>query len=393
MLKVKSILNNFFLLIKQIFIVSFTLITLSNLKAQIPKTESRIKIPDWVSQIVNDTVDSKKPRYLTYPNIGFSPETLWEFGLSGLCVFHYKNDTNLRLSEIYAFSFYTQMKQLGLWIDHTIYGKKNLFFFLGKIRFQNYPILYYGIGNQIQSENLAVVPSNNYIIRERLLYRISENIFTGLELDYQHLLNPEFNWSSSVPSVLKLKPSGSQGSRNLGIGFGLLWDSRHNVLNVRDGYLFEIAGLYYPKIFSKSFPMQTLYIDGRRFFSTATNQVLALQFLGQFSAGNIPFNQLSQMGGDMMMRGYYLGKYRDKNYISAQAEYRFLPFNFSKRLGGAVFIGVGSISHTLTFEHLRWVGGGGLRYLIFPKKDIYTRIDIGLEPKGYGIYFYIGEAF
>jgi hypothetical protein len=99
------------------------------------------------------------------------------------------------------------------------------------------------------------------------------------------------------------------------------------------------------------------------------------------------------MGGEMMMRGMYLGKYRDKQYLAAQAEYRFLPFGFSKRLGGAVFAGVGSISSTLPTANYKLTGGVGLRYLLFPKKDIFTRLDVGFEKYGYGIYFYIGEAF
>ena len=38
-------------------------------------------------------------------------------------------------------------------------------------------------------------------------------------------------------------------------------------------------------------------------------------------------------------------------------------------------------------------GGLGLRYLIFPQKDIYTRIDIAFTREGNGVYFFIGEAF
>lgn len=351
------------------------------------------KITHWINHIVNDTSESKQARYLIYPTIGFSPETLWELGLSGICIFHFKNDTNIRLSEISAFSFYTQMKQVGLWIDHAVYGEDNRYLFLGKIRFQNYPLLYYGIGNTTLDEHLAVVLSNCYTLRERIVRRISGNFFAGLEIDYQQIANPNFIWSSTVPLSSQIHPTGSQGSKNLGLGIGVLLDSRKNILNVRDGYLFELAALYYPDIFSSSFKMQTLFIDGRRFYSTAKNQILALQCLAQFSSGNVPFNQLSLIGGDMMMRGYYLGKYRDKNYTAVQAEYRFLPFNFSKRLGGAVFLGTAAVSPTLQFNYLRWVAGGGLRYLLFPKKDIYTRLDIGIEPRGYGIYFFIGEAF
>ncbi len=80
-----------------------------------------------------------------------------------------------------------------------------------------------------------------------------------------------------------------------------------------------------------------------------------MQVLGQFSAGEqLPFNQLSMMGGEMMMRGYYFGRYRDKNYLAAQAEYRFLPFDFSRRLGGAVFGAVGAVSDEF---HLTTING------------------------------------
>jgi len=38
-------------------------------------------------------------------------------------------------------------------------------------------------------------------------------------------------------------------------------------------------------------------------------------------------------------------------------------------------------------------GGAGLRFLLFPEKDIYTRIDYALTKEGSGFYFFIGEAF
>jgi len=354
---------------------------------------AKLVLPEWVNHLVNDTGSSAKPRFLFYPTIGFSPETRWEFGASGLVVFHYNNDTTLRLSEISAFGFYTEMKQVGLWMDHAIYGKDNNILALGKIRLQNYPLKYYGVGNNISKHPIAVVPATYYNIRERLVYRLKGNLFTGLELDYQHLSNPTFQWDESVANNNSPIPRGGYGSRNLGVGMGLLWDSRHNILNVREGFLAELAYLHYGNIFSESFPMNTLFLDGRYFHAVKKNQVLALQVLGQFSSGEVPFNQLSMMGGEMMMRGMYLGKYRDKQYLAAQAEYRFLPFGFSKRLGGAVFAGVGSISSTLPTANYILTGGVGLRYLLFPKKDIFTRLDVGFEKYGYGIYFYIGEAF
>jgi len=352
-----------------------------------------IQLPEWIHNMVYDTASSTKPRFLFYPVVGYAPETKWEFGLSGLVVFHYKNDTTLRLSEISAFAFYTQERQLGLWIDHVTYGKDNNFLTLGKMRFQNYPLYFYGVGSEIPKDPVAVVNANYYSVRERFLYRITGNLFAGLQLDYQELGST--NWENlDLTRPVYTFPKGADGSRNFGLGAGIVLDSRHNMLNVRDGYMAEIAVLHYGDVSYNQFPMTTLFLDGRYFLPTSKNQVLAFQVVGQFSKGDVPFNQLSLMGGETIMRGYYLGRYRDKNYVAAQAEYRFLPFISGTRLGGAVFGSVGAVSNgNFPQNNYKWSAGAGLRYLLFPKKDIFTRIDFGLNPDGYGVYFYIGEAF
>ncbi len=384
---------------KQVWAYLFFGICFGHVYAQHPEANDTIKrksieLPGWIHNMVYDTASSTKPRFLFYPVIGYAPETKWEFGFNGIVVFHYNNDTTLRLSEISTFAFYTQERQLGLWIDHAIYGRDNDILTLGKMRFQNYPLSYYGIGSQIPDKPLAVVNANYFNVRERFVYRVKGNLFAGLELDYQQLQNAKFEPKDKGPTGPEIKmPLGAGGSQNLGVGFGLLLDSRHNMLNVRDGYLVELAFIHYGKIFDQSFPMNTLFFDSRYFIPTYKNQVLALQVVGQFSQGEVPFNQLSLMGGETIMRGYYLGRYRDKNYVAAQAEYRFLPFGFSRRLGGSVFGAVGAVSESIPTDNYKWSAGAGLRYLLFPKKDIFTRMDIGVNPDGYGVYFYIGEAF
>jgi hypothetical protein len=99
-----------------------------------------------------------------------------------------------------------------------------------------------------------------------------------------------------------------------------------------------------------------------------------------------------------MMRGYYFGRYRDKNQLAAQAEYRFLPipFRFSKRIGAAVFAGTGTVfdkTSNISLSNIKLTGGAGLRLLLFPKKDIWTRFDYAVTREGGGFYLLIGEAF
>ena len=102
------------------------------------------------------------------------------------------------------------------------------------------------------------------------------------------------------------------------------------------------------------------------------------------------------MGNEMLMRGYYTGRFRDRHYYAAQAEYRWLPFPFSKRVGGAAFVSAGAVSPSLDMlstRQIRLAGGAGLRYLIFPKKDIFVRLDAGFTREGVSFYIFTGEAF
>jgi hypothetical protein len=73
-----------------------------------------------------------------------------------------------------------------------------------------------------------------------------------------------------------------------------------------------------------------------------------------------------------------------------------LPFSSSKRLGASVFMAAGQVfgdDFSFDWKHFLPAGGAGLRFLIFPEKDIYTRLDMAFTAEGPGFYFFIGEAF
>lgn len=62
----------------------------------------------------------------------------------------------------------------------------------------------------------------------------------------------------------------------------------------------------------------------------------------------------------------------------------------------AVFGSTGTVSHhynDFSIHEFKGSAGAGLRYLLFPKKDIYVRMDYAATREGNGFYIYIGEAF
>lgn len=349
----------------------------------------------YINSLINDTSDIRKPQFLFYPTVAYAPETSWEFGLSSVFVFYANRDTTNRLSEVNAFTFITLEQQYGLWFDHALYSQDNRWFSLGRLRFQSFPLLYFGVGMNSPEQHVAQVNANLTQIKERVLRKIARELYGGLEIDYQNLSSVEF-----IPSSGEFNnfPTGSLGSSNLGLGAGILYDTRHNILNVRDGYFSELAFLHYDRQFGSDFSFTTVISDTRIYRPVNDRDVFAMQFLGQFNTGNIPFNQLAMMGGESMMRGYYTGRFRDRNQVAMQAEYRFLPLKlpFTNRFGAALFAGTATVfqkSTDIRLEKFVWSAGGGLRFLLFPKKDIYTRLDVAFTREGTGIYIFIGEAF
>jgi len=351
-------------------------------------------VKDEINRVLSDTASMEKPRFIAYPTIAYTPETSWEFGISALLLYHANRDTTNRLSEVSAFTFITLENQFGLLLDNALYSDQDKWFLLGRVRWQQFPLYFYGIGPDTQTENKVLVNGNSLAIRQRLLRQVKGQFYIGLETDLQRLNN--ITVDPSLEAAGLPTPLGIGGSTNLGLGLGMVYDTRHNILNVRDGLFAEIGFLRYQDTWGSQFNFTNFFIESRVYRPIARNQVFAAHLYGTFASGDAPFNQLALMGGETLMRGYYTGRYRDRNYLAAQAEYRWLPLPFSKRFGATVFGGMGTVApqfRDLSFNKAVWAAGFGGRYLIFPKKDVFTRIDIGFTEEGSGFYFYIGEAF
>jgi hypothetical protein len=344
--------------------------------------------------LLNDTLhDPADPKLINYPTIAYSPETRWEFGVSSLYIYSAKNDLSNRLSELKAFTFYTLENQYGLWLDHAVYTDENLWFIYGKVRYQSFPLFYYGVGPGSPKEYSALIDGNYTLVKERFLRAVVPSLYVGLEVDYQRLGNVSYQNTAMNFEAPEIGPNGSS---NLGLGVGILYDNIHNAMNPRKGVYSEWAFLNYSEVFGSDFSFTSYITDNRVYRPMGKNRVVAGQVYGQFTSGEAPFNMLALMGGESLMRGYYLGRYRDQNLVAAQLEYRILPFSFSKKWGASAFVATGQVygsSTSFSWDAMLPTAGAGLRYLIFPEKDIYTRIDLAFTREGSGVYFFIGEAF
>ncbi len=363
---------------------------LSSVEAQeVPEPSGFLR--NYIGKVLGKSADPVDAKFISYPTLAYTPETSLELGISSLYVYSAKRDLSNRLSEMKSFTFYTLENQYGFWLYHAIYTDQNEWFLYGRARYQRFPLFYYGIGRESPSEVQSVIDGQYILLRERVLRETLPSLYVGLELDYQRLNRVEYVNATDdfIPPVI-----GTDGSNNLGVGLGVLYDNIHNAMNPRKGLYSEWAFLRYGMGDGSDFT--TYIVDNRIYRSVRENTVLAAQLYGQFTEGSAPFNMLSLMGGESLMRGYYLGRYRDRNLLSGQVEYRILPFSFSKRIGASLFLSAGQVfgdDHGFAWEHFLPAGGAGLRFLIFPDKDIFTRLDVAFTGEGSGVYFYIGEAF
>ena len=94
------------------------------------------------------------------------------------------------------------------------------------------------------------------------------------------------------------------------------------------------------------------------------------------------------------MRGYFQGRFRDKNMAAVQAEFR-LPL--SARFGMVLFGSAGNVGESprdLGENDLLTAVGGGLRYRLSKVEAINFRVDLAWGEDGSsGVYFTIREAF
>lgn len=151
---------------------------------------------------------------------------------------------------------------------------------------------------------------------------------------------------------------------------------------------------YFPSFLGNTYEYTKFDIDLRTYINPWLKHVIALQVTTSAAFGEVPFYDLSLLGGEDKMRGYYKGALRDKVLIDGQIEYRMPVW---KMLGITGFIGTGRVAPTygeLSLDGLWLSYGLGLRLKVDSKNNTNLRFDWGFGPGGInGFYINFAEAF
>jgi hypothetical protein len=190
--------------------------------------------------------------------------------------------------------------------------------------------------------------------------------------------------------------AGANGSTVFGIGPVLLLDHRDNQFSPSgEAWYAAFNAMFYLNAFGGQYTFQQYNIDLRQYnLIKSTKGLLCFQAIANMGAGEIPLLEKTRLGSNMIMRGYFQGRFRDNQMLAAQVEYRQPLGRF---LVVAAFMSAGQTAPTLSslrISNMESAAGGGVRVLLNKEKKIYARIDVGYTRLGnFGFYARLGDAF
>jgi hypothetical protein len=340
---------------------------------------------------------------LLSPN--YTPQTGFQILLGTLIAFYTDSTKNENISGITTSIAYTQDRQTILPVIASIWSKNNKYNLQTDWRYLNYPSLTYGLGGGTTLSDGYFV-NYHYLRLHQSIYRaIAKNIYVGAGYDYDHYWNIEEltqQGQDSTGGKTDFDKYGfSKTATASGISIGLLLDSRRNQINPDGGSYLNIS--YRPKFtfLGSDANWQSLLIEFRQFFklSPQSNNVLSFWSYNWLTlSGNPPYLLLPSTGWDANWntgRGYIQGRFRGKNMVYLETEYRF-GITPNGLLGGVVFANAESFTEITTnkFEYLSPACGIGLRFKLdkFSKTNFCVDYGWGLNGNG-GFQFNIGEVF
>ena len=331
---------------------------------------------------------------LILPLVARSIETDWSVGAAGSFTFRFnQGDTTTRTSNTQALLLYSLRKQFIAAINGAAYLPGERYILNYQLSYSYFPDKFWGLGKNAPDRNEEAYVFKQYYTYLHFQRKLKNRYFVGLLYEYQRLLTVDYEAGGLFD---KLAVPGRYPYHISGAGLSLTFDSRNNAFAPDRGSFFQVYFNHFTPAFGSDFRYTNYVVDVRRFVPLYRKQVLAIQAYGFFNSGNVPLRSLATFGGANSMRGFYDGRYRSKNQVVVQTEYRVPLF---WRLGAVGFVGVGNVSDLvseLNFSDLKYSYGGGLRVALNRRERLNLRIDYGWgrgESTSNGLYFQLGEAF
>lgn len=324
-----------------------------------------------------------------YPIVFYSPETKAAMG-AGMAVYHASPFLRPDVSELELFG--TQMRQIEMNLKQTTFLSGNRYELFGEFRLNRSPnMAFYGVGADNSDRLREQYLDRGIVFTPRFAVQLWKDFFVGPVARVA-----AFSAQQVADGGLIAGGALTGGREELVVGAGLTarLETTDNVFFPTSGFRSEATAIAHGKAVGADHDFVQLQLSHRHYLGLGGGHVLAFQARATLSSGDVPWQMVPRLGGMFTLRGYYEGRYRDRHYLAAQAEYRFpLVWRFS----GAAFTDVGEVSSALSrlaSGPVRLSGGGGLRFLLDRDEHINLRVDFAVTASGNSdFYIALMEAF
>lgn len=355
----------------------------------------------WLTK--HDTISKKSGRvyFSGAPSLGYSLTSNLAAIFVGDFAFFTSEVEDQKISIVYLDVLYTQKNQFVFRIQNNLWTKNNKFNIVSDWRYYWYPQKTYGLGIQ-SSLNDAVDQTYSYVrFHQSILKSFKTNWYAGVgvAIDHHYGITQE-NGSVQLNDEIKRYGIGSQ-STSSGLLFHLLYDSRINSLNPWGGAYANVV--YRPNFtfLGSDGAWQMVQVDLRRYvpFPKGSQNILAFWSYNWFTfGGNAPYLDLPATAWDAssnLGRGYIQGRFRSKNLVYLESEYRF-RISRNGLFGGVVFGNAQSVTEwpSNNFNAIAVGAGAGMRFKFNKHSRANVCIDYAFGQGGsQGMFVNLGEVF
>jgi outer membrane protein assembly factor BamA len=375
-------------------------------EAQVSTVEQK-DLLDILTQNTNKSQTEKKPEkklnLSVMPAAGYAMHTGWAGILTANLALHSSGDTNIqhKLSSIATNITYTAFKQVLLPIQANIWSANDKFNYQIDYRFIKYPSKVFGLEDDAGVPNGYFVKYSGLKLHQTVMHSIAKNFYAGLGLYFDRLWNihevdPPANFKTAFQQY-----GISETVQAAGPALKLIYDSRMNAINPTNGLLASMAYRNNVKWLGTNENWESIQFDFRKYLTFPANSknTLALWNLNWFTlSGKPPFLMLPSTGWDdsyNSARGYIQGRFRGRNMVYLESEYRF-QITQNGLIGGTFFVNGQSFSHNMfkAYDAFKIGYGVGLRLKINKHSGANICIDYGFGKNGsHGFAVNLGEVF
>ncbi|MDO6761787.1 BamA/TamA family outer membrane protein [Tamlana sp. 2_MG-2023] len=326
------------------------------------------------------------------PIYSHTPESGNIFGITKFNILSLSKEDTIskpsKLSEVFTFS---TKGRINVSVSTELIFKENNRNVIAYVNYERQPDYIFGIGNDVNKEDVEKIELERIKFFATYMFRFKKHFYIGVPINFSSYFNIETEPDSFL---IEDDVTGLDGGIAVGTGLAFSYDSRGNRYNPQGGAYIMSYILTNPKFLGSTYQYSKYEIDARKYFNPWLKHIIALQVTTSNTPGNTPFYDLSMLGSDKQMRGYFKGAYRDHVLVDSQVEYRAPIWNI---FGAAAWFGTGRVAdkyENLSFDGWKLSYGAGLRIKVDSKNNTNLRIDYGFGPHGIsGVYFGFAEAF